>query len=129
MPVSIAHAGCYGYSLDEMRETVLPALDAMFAANDNLLADVSALEHDALALVLQGAPHERLMFGSDALYEPPWSALVKLACALEASRLDLESTLLAMAGRNPATFLSLGCDDAEGDTEAAAAAGLAPAAP
>ena len=44
----------YGCSVDEVeREVILPTLDAMLSANDNLFVDISALEHDALALVLE----------------------------------------------------------------------------
>jgi predicted TIM-barrel fold metal-dependent hydrolase len=129
VPVSIAHAGCYGHGLDEMERTVLPKLDAMLSANDNLFVDVSALEHDALALVLRRVPRERLLFGSDALYESPWSAFAKLACALQLVGMDVEASIARIAGRNPSRFLCPGSarhDDHR--PQAAPAAGRAAAA-
>jgi hypothetical protein len=70
VPVVIAHAGCFGCALDEIEREVLPRLDAMLAANDNLSVDLSAPEHDVMALVLARVGIDRVLFGSDALYEP-----------------------------------------------------------
>lgn len=106
VPVAIAHAGCYGCALEEMKRVVLPALDAMLSANDNLFVDLSALEHDALALVLEHVAVDRILFGSDALYEPPWSAMVKLMNALRSTRMDPEDSLRKIAAVNPSRFLS-----------------------
>jgi predicted TIM-barrel fold metal-dependent hydrolase len=109
VPVVIAHAGCYGCALEEMEREVLPTLETMVSANENLLVDTSALEHDALALVLERVGIDRLLFGSDALYEPPWSAMVKLTMALRVNRMDPEASLRRVAGLNPSRFLSLEC--------------------
>ena len=108
VPVAIAHAGCYGCALDEMEQVILPALDAMLSANDNLFVDISALEHDALALVLERVSLDRVLFGSDALYEPPWSAMVKLVHALKRSQMDLEISLGKIAGLQPVAVPFLG---------------------
>ena len=107
VPVSIAHAGCYGCTLDEMETVVLPMLDGMLSANENLFVDVSALEHDAVALVLQHVDIDRVLFGSDALYEPPWSAMVKLVSALRHNRMDVETSARRIAGLNPSRFISV----------------------
>lgn len=129
VPVSIAHAASYGYGLDEMEQQVLPKVDAMLSANDNLFLDVSALEHDALALVLRRLGAERLLFGSDALYEPPWSAMAKLALALQRTGMDVEGSIAEMAGRNPSRFLyPRSARHADGFPEAPAAARPATAA-
>lgn len=129
VPVCIAHAGCYGLDLDEMERTALPALEAMLAANDNLFADVSALEHDALALVLRRVDAERLLFGSDALYEPPWFAMVKLASALRRNGMDVGTSIARIAGANPMRFLHERRMRDAHDVEARPAAAAAAAAP
>jgi len=109
VPVSIAHAGCYGCSLDEMEQEVLPTLDSMLAANENLYVDLSALEHDAMAMVLEHVDVDRVLFGSDALYEPSWSAMVKLVSALKRNKMDTETSARRIAGLNPSRFLSVEC--------------------
>jgi predicted TIM-barrel fold metal-dependent hydrolase len=106
VPVAIAHAGCYGCGLEEMERMILPTLDEMLSANDNLFVDISALEHDALALVLQRVPINRVLFGSDALYEAPSSMMVKLVHALRRNRMESQASIRIIAGTNPSRFLS-----------------------
>ena len=47
------------------------------------------------------------MFGSDALYESPWSAMVKLVSALKRNRMDPEDSWAEIASLNPSRFLSM----------------------
>lgn len=107
VPVCIAHAGCFASSLDEVERMILPALDSMLASNPNLVVDVSALELDSLTRVLERVDAGRVMFGSDALYQPSWVAMVKLLVALERARMDVVATLERVASRNPSRFLSM----------------------
>ena len=106
VPVAIAHAGSYGCSVDEVEREVMPTLDAMLSANDNLFVDISALEYEALVVVLRQVGTDRVLFGSDALYESPSSAMVKLVSALKSNRMDPEGSVKKIAGLNPARFLA-----------------------
>ncbi len=106
VPVCIAHAGCFASGPDEIEKEILPTLHSMLATHPNLFVDVSALECDALALVLKQVDTSRVLFGSDALYQPSWVAMVKLISTLERNRMDAEASVAQIAGLNPSRFLS-----------------------
>jgi predicted TIM-barrel fold metal-dependent hydrolase len=107
-PVVIAHAASYGCSLREIEQEVLPDLARMLSTHDNLLVDVAALEHDALVLVLQRVDRDRVLFGSDALYDPSWSMMAKLVSALRTCGSDVEDAIAAIASDNPSRTVFAG---------------------
>jgi predicted TIM-barrel fold metal-dependent hydrolase len=108
VPVVIAHAGCYGCSLHEIEKDVLPTLEAMLSANENLFIDISTLEHDALVLILPRVDLDRVLFGSDAFYDSAWSTMVKLMSALRTCRMEIDEALVAIASSNPSRSVFAG---------------------
>jgi predicted TIM-barrel fold metal-dependent hydrolase len=102
-PVVIAHAGCFGLSLPEVEGEVLPRLRRLLARHDHLMLDLSALAIPVLARILRVIEPERLLFGSDALYDLPWKALIRLSIVLQQiSGTCSEEKLMQIAGSNPA---------------------------
>jgi predicted TIM-barrel fold metal-dependent hydrolase len=99
-PVIIAHGGAYGISAPEVEKCVLPALRQLMDRFAHLYVDTSALPVDVLALVLKGVDTERLLFGSDALYELAWKAAVKLYWLLERDFPEPEVLFARIAGSN-----------------------------
>jgi len=81
-PVVLAHGCTYGYETVEVEE-FLPLLKDMLYRNENLMIDISATELEAICLMLKKIDHDRIVFGSDALYEFPWKTVVKLLHALK----------------------------------------------
>lgn len=100
-PVVLCHAGMFGCTADEV-DGLLPRLERLLAANDNLFVEVSGLGFDALEAVLDRIDGERLVFGSDGLYFPPWSAVVRVLHAYERLKRNVGDEFVRMAGTNPA---------------------------
>ena len=105
-PVIISHAGMFGYSSSESAE-LLHKLQQLLSANDNVLVDISGLGFDTLCAVLRHIDHKRIVFGSDALYFPQWSAVVKVLYALESLGLQADEIFIKLAGTNPARVLQV----------------------
>jgi hypothetical protein len=103
-PVVISHAGMFGCSSAQV-EALAPVLARLLADNDNVLVDISGLSGPTLCAVLARVERERIVFGSDALYFPQWSAVVKLFHALDQLGLPVEETFAEIAGTNPARHL------------------------
>ncbi len=103
-PVVISHAGLFGCSSTEL-ETLMPTLERLLADNGNVLVDISGLPFANLCTVLGRVDPARMVFGSDALYFPQWSAVVKLLHALECLGMPVEETFSQVAGVNPAKHL------------------------
>ena len=82
-PVVIAHAGAFGIDAEEFKCRVLPQLLNLLSRFDHLFVDTSALSVGVLGVLLDQVEPERILFGSDALYEPSWKAVVKLYWVLE----------------------------------------------
>jgi predicted TIM-barrel fold metal-dependent hydrolase len=106
--VIIAHAGGHGCEPIEMEQEVLPVLKRLLSRCSNLLVDISGLEMDSLALVLRHVDVKRILFGSDALYAAPWTALAKLAHAIKSEGTGLEETLIQIGSVNPSKFIFKG---------------------
>jgi predicted TIM-barrel fold metal-dependent hydrolase len=104
VPVVISHAGLFGCSASEV-EALLPTLLALLERCDNLLVDISGLSVTTLCAVLERVDPGRVVFGSDALYFPQWSAVVKVLYALERIGLPVQDTFATIAGTNPARHL------------------------
>lgn len=100
-PVIIAHAGSYGYGLSEVERDILPILKRVLEHHDHLYVDTSGLSLDVLALILKHLDSARILFGSDALYEKSWSAMVKLWAALDRTGQDKDHSFLQMISGNP----------------------------
>jgi hypothetical protein len=100
-PVVLCHAGLFGCPSGAV-EALLPTLARMLADHDNLLVDVSGLSFTALCAVLRRFDPTRVVFGSDALYFPQWSAVVKVLFALDELGLPVAETFGMLAGTNPA---------------------------
>ncbi len=104
IPVVLGHAGMFGCAPDEVGR-LLPRLQRLMAENGNVLADVSGLPFEALCAVLREADGDRLLFGSDALYFPQWSAVVKVLFAFERLGRRAGDEFLRLAGTNPERHL------------------------
>jgi len=104
--VVIAHGGCFGHTAAEAQKKIIPLLTGMLNRHDNVFIDISGLGFDILCLLLRQIETQRILFGSDALYESQWSTLVKLWCGLRQSRRNPEEDLLRIAGMNPAKLLA-----------------------
>ncbi len=101
-PVVIAHAGAYGLSAAEVDDEILPRLQRLFDRWEHLSLDLSALSLSVQVRILRTIEPERVLFGSDALYDLPWKSLVRLFLALRqvcAGR--QEELLVRIAGTNP----------------------------
>lgn len=106
--VVIAHGGCYGHTTSEAQEKIIPFLIEMLDRHDNLYIDLSGLVFEVLCLLLMQIAPQRILFGSDALYESQWATLAKLWCGLRQSRRNPEEDLFRIAGMNPAKLLAQG---------------------
>jgi len=104
--VIIAHAGAYSCELQELENEILPRLNKMLLKYDNLMIDVSALDIEALTLVLKNIELERVLFGSDALYETQWFAVVKLLYVLSGMTADSEKDFIQIAAINPSRLFN-----------------------
>ena len=103
-PVVISHAGMMGHSLHEIND-LMDLLMRILSTHNNVIVNISALDLDALKLILQKIDRDRIVFGSDAFYFPQWTAAVKLFRALEETRSNVEEAFIKIAGDNPAKFL------------------------
>lgn len=93
-PVVIAHAGAFGLDRQQVESRLLPRLESLLRRYDHLSVDVSALSSEVIGLVLSRVAPERIVFGSDALYELPWKSLIRLFVALEKAAVGREEELL-----------------------------------
>lgn len=100
-PVVIAHAGAFGVCAEESRCRVLPMLRDLLSRYDHLLIDTSALPAEILDQILDQVDPARIVFGSDAFYEPSWKAAVKLFWVLEQKFSRPEQMFAQIAGENP----------------------------
>jgi len=103
-PVVISHAGAYGCEPGEVEET-LQELQPMLSNHANMLVDISGLEVGTLAQALMRLDPERIIFGSDMLYESPWAAVVRLLLAIEKTTACPEETFIRIASTNPQKYL------------------------
>lgn len=99
--VVVAHGGCFGHAYDDARENVIPAMVELFKRYDNLSFDTSGVGFEVLCHLLQRFDRERILFGSDALYEKQWIAMLKLWFALQQTHERPDEVLLMIAGLNP----------------------------
>lgn len=103
--VVIAHAGAYCQAMSDTEREILPALKRMLKRYGNIMVDLSGLGIDIVMTVIRSIGTERIVFGSDALYEQQWASLVRLLLALEKTGNDVEEGLVQIACRNVETYL------------------------
>jgi predicted TIM-barrel fold metal-dependent hydrolase len=101
-PVIIAHGGAYGISASEMVDEVIPTLKKLLSQYENLCIDISGLRESAILSLLSSVETERVLFGSDALYENEIMVAMRLLYALEQSGLKLETSLIQILSENAA---------------------------
>lgn len=101
-PVVIAHGGAYGCRPAEIEKGVLPLLKNILDRHSNTYVDISGIGFEPIRQMLRKIDHGRILFGSDALYEPQWKAVALFLHALEESGGDPEKTFVQVAGINPA---------------------------
>jgi len=104
--VIIAHGGCFGYTADEAKTSVIPELLKLLERFANLAIDTSALKMEVLCRLIEQLDPGRIYFGSDALYEREWGAMVTLWSALRKSVKDCAAALSQIAGSNPGRLLA-----------------------
>lgn len=100
-PVVFAHSASYNYSPKNVKESVIPRLKKMISANKNLFIDISGIDVLSLKYILNKIPTDRILFGSDALYEHQWQRVVKLLHALERSSKKFEESFIKIMSHNP----------------------------
>lgn len=103
--VVIAHGGCFGHTPGEASQEVLPTMSDLLGKYPNLAVDTSGLGLEVLCELLNRIDAERIYFGSDALYEKQWGAMLKLWLALKRTDHPPAESLVRIAGHNPAAFL------------------------
>lgn len=106
--VVIAHAGFHSSSLHQIETDILPALVKMLKSNDNVFVDVSDLKVDELILVFRNIETSKIVFGSDALYNHQWSAIVKTMHALLEAECPIEESFCQIASINPSKHIFKG---------------------
>jgi hypothetical protein len=113
-PVIIAHAGAFGLDRQQVESLILPRLENLLRRYDHLSVDVSALSAEIMVLLLSRIAPERIVFGSDALYELPWKALLRLFIALEKAAVGpAEELLVCIAATNSHYILRKETEDVD----------------
>ena len=103
-PVIIAHACSYGYEKYEMEKTVLPRVQNLILKFKKLFVDISGLNIEQIGKVLENLEIDRIVFGSDALYDSQWAGIVKLLYCLKEN--DLEESFLKIVSFNPSKIMN-----------------------
>jgi predicted TIM-barrel fold metal-dependent hydrolase len=105
VPVVLAHAGAYGCPLREMEGSIVVVLKRILDRSLNVLVDVSALGREKMAILFSRISSERVLFGSDALYENQCVMLARLVCAMEKASAHPSEDLVTVLCKNPAEYL------------------------
>lgn len=114
--IIFAHSGCHGYSTEDAKNEILPLMDRLLGQYPNLAVDTSGVGFEVLCQLMKKIDPERIMFGSDALYEVQWSAMVKLWCVLKEVVLRPEDVLLKICNLNPVGLFGEPIDDVQQQT-------------
>lgn len=104
MPVIIAHAGCFDVTGEDV-DASLSRLNRLLESHPNLMADTSSVDSASLRRVLQKVGHDRLVFGSDALYVSmltAWLGFLRALCEVSPAPDD---DLVRIASVNAANCL------------------------
>lgn len=103
--VVIAHAGGYSCTFNEIEQEIMPHLKKMLRSHDNLMVDIAALDITVLKRIFRDIESDRILFGSDALYEQQWASVVKIMHALTQTVSTPEDKFIQMASINPSKFI------------------------
>ena len=101
-PVVIAHAGIHRCGIGEVERDLMTVLKKLLRLHTNMYVDTSGIGYELLCKVLREVDHDRLLFGSDALYDSQWGAVVMLLQALKDSDSIVEDSFIRIASINPA---------------------------
>lgn len=105
IPVIFAHSAAYGYSTEEIKSIIIPHLKKMLSDHYNILIDISGVDINGMQEILEVISIDRILFGSDALYEPQWQRMVKLIYALDRSTHQTEESLIKIMSLNPERYI------------------------
>jgi predicted TIM-barrel fold metal-dependent hydrolase len=83
-------------------------MSRLFEHYENLAVDTSGLPFDVLCLLAEYFDQEKVVFGSDALYEKQWMAMVKLWYALRKTAPDAEEAIVRITSENPSRLFPAG---------------------
>ena len=100
-PVIIAHAGFFDCSQEEVEVSGFSRISTLLSKNDHLLVDIAGLPPWAMEIVIGRMDGERILFGSDALYNPPWKIAVRALKAMMKTGRDAEKMFHQIACINP----------------------------
>ena len=100
-PVVLAHAGCHRCTPQQIELEELPLLNRLLKKHANLHVDISGLAYQPLKLVLQSVDHDRILFGSDALYVQQYEAVTMTMHALKELGHNVEAAFVKIASTNP----------------------------
>jgi len=100
-PIVFAHSASYGHTASEIKDNIIPRLMKLLTLYDNILIDISGVDIIGMKYILESIPSDRILFGSDSLYEPQWQRVVKLLHTLEESSLNTEDSFFKIMSYNP----------------------------
>ena len=103
--VVIAHAFCHDYNTSYIKKDIIPKLKQLCKKYENILFDLSNLEIDSITLLLNHINNDRIVFGSDALYEHQWAAVVKLLLSLFHIKEKKEEKFIKIISVNPSKHI------------------------
>jgi Amidohydrolase len=105
--VVIAHCGLYGCHEPRAISDAIPLLQRILSKHLNVLVDTSGVSSRILAVIFGTIDHERIVFGSDALYSPMWRAVVTTLHGIALSGAPLVKTFTRVGSDNPSLRLHL----------------------
>jgi predicted TIM-barrel fold metal-dependent hydrolase len=100
-PVVLAHAGLHRCTPFDVEKVMLPILKKLMSRHENIYVDISGVSFYSMKKLLKEVDHNRILFGSDALYEAPWRNVVMLLYTLKESNMNLENAVMQIASLNP----------------------------
>ncbi len=103
--VVIAHAGTYGCDLEEVDERILTRLTKMLNRYDNIKIDISGISCNFLMIVLRTINHDRILFGSDALYNMQCLSVVSFYNAISMLFRNIEEKIVQIMNINPKRYI------------------------
>ena len=103
--VVIAHAGAFGCEVEEYENDVFPILKKMLSHFSNIMVDISGLDINILLKVLKHINADRIIFGSDALYNMQWIYTVMLLYALDELYDSVEEKFIQIVSLNPRKYV------------------------
>lgn len=103
--VVIAHAFCHDYDALHVKKHIITKLRNLCDKYDNIIFDLSNLNFDSMIYIIDNIDNNRIVFGSDALYEHQWAAVAKLLVCLSRSTKNIEDSFMKIISLNPKKYL------------------------